>query len=546
MRSLISLLLGIICLTFCVSLIPVQVQAQLSSDDIAALQRQARTEGWNFEIRESEATSYSLDELCGLSEPPDWREKAPQIEITAKRDLPSQFDWRDEVGGLPPVRNQGGCGACWAFASVGVVECGIRITEGIDVNLAEQWLLSCNTQGYDCGGGWWVLSYFHNRIDACGEIGGVLESDNPYAASSTLPCNCPYDRHYTIDSWAYIAAGGGTPTVDQIKTAIVEYGPVATAITVNNAFQSYGGGVFDDCTTASVNHGVVIVGWDDSQLGGVWIIRNSWGGGWGEGGYMRIQYGCSRVGYAAALMTYRPLYVEATPTFGQAPLSVEFAGAAPGTEVDSFTWNFGDGATGSGETVSHQYDTPGYHDVSLNVFGSNSFGMTQPGCVSVYADTMSIDETIAERSSVCRVDISATNYLPLGKIVLPVSWAGDLDITYDSFTVAGTRTEYFDDIRMLNYDIFNERAAFQLQPNSAGDGTYLSSGSGPILSLYFTVGGYPISGENPISIAPYSSYVPLFMSYAGEYDPVVVSGSIATGCCQGSRGSIVLDNKSNS
>jgi hypothetical protein len=81
---------------------------------------------------------------------------------------------------------------------------------------------------------------------------------------------------------------------------------VAVGVHVNSAFSGYGGGVFNACYDGTVNHAVALVGWDDSQgSDGVWILRNSWGSWWGEDGYMRIEYECSRVGYAAALVFYR-------------------------------------------------------------------------------------------------------------------------------------------------------------------------------------------------------------------------------------------------
>ncbi|HEM60858.1 MAG TPA: hypothetical protein ENO24_01065, partial [Chloroflexi bacterium] len=76
---------------------------------------------------------------------------------------------------------------------------------------------------------------------------------------------------------------------------------------VNAAFQSYDGGVFEGPGCNLVNHAVVLVGWDDEQgQSGVWFLRNSWGGEWGEGGYMRIPYGLSKVGFGANYVVYVP------------------------------------------------------------------------------------------------------------------------------------------------------------------------------------------------------------------------------------------------
>ncbi|RKX23832.1 MAG: hypothetical protein DRP45_09580 [Candidatus Zixiibacteriota bacterium] len=134
-----------------------------------------------------------------------------------------------------------------------------------------------------------------------------MEADFPYVASDAS-CNCPYEHPYTIESWAFVGGGSGIPSVEAIKQAIVDYGPVSVAVYANTAMQAYGGGVFNGCQIATCNHAVTLVGWDDSQgPGGVWFMRNSWGTGWGEnGGYMRMPYGCSNIGYAACYVNYVP------------------------------------------------------------------------------------------------------------------------------------------------------------------------------------------------------------------------------------------------
>lgn len=82
-----------------------------------------------------------------------------------------------------------------------------------------------------------------------------------------------------------------------------QYDPVTTGIAVDSYFQSYTGGVFNYNYTGEVNHGINLVGWDDNK--GAWILKNSWGTGWGENGYMYIKYGVSRVGKAAAYVVYK-------------------------------------------------------------------------------------------------------------------------------------------------------------------------------------------------------------------------------------------------
>ena len=270
--------------------------------DIQALRQRIDAEGWTYTVGENPATRYTLDQLCGLRVPDNWQEGARFMKTTPRLSLPSYFDWRD-TGGCTSIKNQGSCGSCWAFATVAPLECNILIHDGIEVDLSEQWLVSCNSDGWGCGGGWWAHDYHEWKTDPCGDFGAVLEEYFPYTATDA-PCACPYPHDYFIDGWAYIDTGD-IPAVDDIKQAIIDYGPVSVALCVNSAFQAYTGGIFSGPTCTEINHGVALVGWDDSQgTEGVWFLKNSWGPGWGEDGYMRIEYGVCEIGYGASLVEY--------------------------------------------------------------------------------------------------------------------------------------------------------------------------------------------------------------------------------------------------
>jgi hypothetical protein len=279
-------------------------RAQLTGDDIERMREEGAELGWTFQVSENDATHYPLQQLCGTVVPSRWDPGASFFGPDTIKDLPSQFDWRD-YGGLTPVRNQGGCGACWAFAALGAVEGTIAARTGWQLDLSEQWLISC-TQAGDCAGGWidFALGYLFcttGAIDPCGASGAVREEFSPYAAYSA-PCLCPYP-HSDCIAGAYYAGA----TVAQIKQAILDYGPAATTVAADEAFQAYGGGVFNACAASRINHAVVIFGWDDTQgAAGVWLVKNSWGPTWGEGGLMRIEYGCAMVGTFSYCVGYTP------------------------------------------------------------------------------------------------------------------------------------------------------------------------------------------------------------------------------------------------
>ena len=273
-------------------------------DTLRHLREQAAQEGWTFNVGANPATEIPLVNLTGVVVPENWRADAPFDDITVpvSSGLPSAWDWRTQQGSetVPAIRNQGQCGSCWAFAVMGSLESGVGIRDGSAPDLSEQWLVSCCGLG-GCNGEWpgnaanYLLA--NGPLDQCGLRGAGWEADFPYQAAD-VPCTCPEDRPYTIESWAFIGPQWGTPSEAQLKQAILDYGPITVCVYADSAFQYYTGDVFNACTSGSVNHAVVLVGWDDAQgSDGVWILRNSWGSWWGEGGYMRIEYGCSSIGY---------------------------------------------------------------------------------------------------------------------------------------------------------------------------------------------------------------------------------------------------------
>lgn len=198
---------------------------------------------------------------------------------------PASLDWRSNGGDfVTPVRNQGGCGSCWAFAATAALESSVlraQNTPGIDLNLSEQVLISCGVSGgHDaggCGGGTIYPSYASDYIR---DTGLPLETCYPYTAtdgSCGSACGTYQSATYQIASWAYVATS--SPTVSAIRDALVSYGPLATTMDVYEDFYSYTTGVYSYATGAyEGGHAVLIVGYSDA--GQYFIVKNSWGAGW--------------------------------------------------------------------------------------------------------------------------------------------------------------------------------------------------------------------------------------------------------------------------
>lgn len=281
----------------------VAADAQLTDGDIESLRARGLAEGWTFTVGHNGATDRPLADLCG-SDPTLIEATAPTPPVMPTRDLPSRtwWDWR-HWNCVTAVRNQASCGSCWAFGAIGAFEGLIYINDRFGPDLSEQWLVSCTDAG-TCDGGQHssALQYMEagGPTDPCGDNGAVWESEFPYVGWDA-PCGCPYGHPYHLFNSGYVSGSVWTqPTVAQIKQALLDYGPIVCLVYVDDAFQAYTDGVFNACADETTNHCVLLVGWDDGD--GAWYMKNSWGENWGEDGYMRIAYDCSRIGYYAMFL----------------------------------------------------------------------------------------------------------------------------------------------------------------------------------------------------------------------------------------------------
>lgn len=199
---------------------------------------------------------------------------------------PTAKDWRN-VGGqnyVTDVKNQGPCGSCVSFGTCATIESNIRIkakSPTLAIDLSEAFLQFCG--GGSCGG--WGLT---SGLAYAKSDGVTDEACFPYKPQN-LPCG---DR---CSDWAsrltQIVDYSGHATMEARKTAIAEIGPVTAGMAVYSDFYSYSSGVYVKTAGSSLEgyHCVCVVGYDDNQQ--CWIVKNSWGPGWGDGGFVRIRYG---------------------------------------------------------------------------------------------------------------------------------------------------------------------------------------------------------------------------------------------------------------
>ena len=148
-RVIIGLTLGVMVIGQSVTAAQDLNSSQISSEDISALRKQGAEKGWTFTVSANPATEYDLSELTGLVIPENWREDAPfdNPPPMAGGAMADSFDWRD-VNGInycTPIRNQSGCGSCWAFSATEQLESDYFLTYGVLKELSPQQVTSCTT-----------------------------------------------------------------------------------------------------------------------------------------------------------------------------------------------------------------------------------------------------------------------------------------------------------------------------------------------------------------------------------------------------------------
>ncbi|MFH2049530.1 MAG: C1 family peptidase [bacterium] len=222
--------------------------------------------------------------------------------------LPVRWDLRTE-GVVTSVKNQGACGSCYAFMSTAAMESRVALDGGGTFDFSENNAKECNYLDPSCGGG-----NFEMVANVFSQTGTVLETCDPYVASDvSCETSCSYNK--ALLGWNIISANS-IPDPSVIQNYLYTEGPFYTSIFAGDGsasawqseFGSYNGSyVLRYTGTNTPNHAALIVGWDDTipHAGGngAWIVKNSWGTGWGgtcdygtEGGFYYIAYGSAGFG----------------------------------------------------------------------------------------------------------------------------------------------------------------------------------------------------------------------------------------------------------
>jgi len=206
---------------------------------------------------------------------------------------PSSWDWRlvSDKNWTTPIKDQGACGSCVAFATVAMIESSLEIflrnpNLNPDLSEADLFFRGC---GNCCSRGW----NFAPALNYARNSGIPDEGCWPYNSDQANSCADRDQRIKKIDSWRTLSGSA------QAKEWISRKGPIMSGMNVFEDFFYYTGGIYKSVYGSYVgDHAICIVGYDDA--GGYWICKNSWGPGWGENGWFKIGYGECGIGSSFA------------------------------------------------------------------------------------------------------------------------------------------------------------------------------------------------------------------------------------------------------
>ncbi|CAG0921908.1 unnamed protein product [Notodromas monacha] len=224
----------------------------------------------------------------------------PILRLGATDNFPDKLDWRD-VGVVTAVKDQGACGACWAFSVVECIESMDAIKGRSLKKLSVQQVIDCARNGnMGCQGG-----------NTCTAVQWMVNSDVPIRLESNYPLTlvdgtCPsakpsdgvqVESNYTCNSFVN--------QENQIIAMLNTLGPLSIAVD-GTSWQDYLGGVIQFNCETNLNHAAQIVGYDRTTKPGYYIVRNSWGRAFGIDGYLHIKIGSNLCGTYGLRFTVGP------------------------------------------------------------------------------------------------------------------------------------------------------------------------------------------------------------------------------------------------
>jgi len=224
--------------------------------------------------------------------------------LQVEKSLPKEFDWRKGPGGhnwLEPVMDQSDCGSCYMVSTMRMLTARHKIATNNPS--AEPWSISfplhCSEYNQGCKGGYGFLASKWSE-----DVGLLPASCLPYNTSGSCESRCApktLKKRYRAANHHMVGGWYGNGSSVNIMLELKKSGPLVVSFEPTEDFMMYSGGVFSQVEMSvpaplskyhsewqKLDHAVLLVGWGEELGQKYWIVQNSWGADWGEGGYFRI------------------------------------------------------------------------------------------------------------------------------------------------------------------------------------------------------------------------------------------------------------------
>jgi hypothetical protein len=206
--------------------------------------------------------------------------------------IPAAQDWTGKA--TTPVKKQK-CGSCWANSAVEQIESDFMLQKGKKFILSPQEAVDCKGDGSfrnGCNGGWPDGAYKQFQ-----QLGGIqLEADYPDEGKDPktkkpIDTKCLYNQNkavVTVKDWQSV----GQNDENKMKQYVGMTGPLSVCVFAS--FKGYKSGVLTGCPAKNDNHCMQVVGYGTDKGKQYWKVRNSWGPGFGEQGFVRLEFGTNQ------------------------------------------------------------------------------------------------------------------------------------------------------------------------------------------------------------------------------------------------------------
>ena len=299
-------------------LLPNEIHKGLDKNGLSTVTGQTNDNNNNNNNEEHTQNHLLFADLLNTNDQSDQHQNLRHVAITKEqeeqqqrnlllKDLPESVDWRTHYPPVvTPIKDQGHCGSCWAFAATAVLEshAALSSNHGELVSLSPQELVSCAPNPNHCGGdGGCSGSTGELAYDYVSKHGMVSEWEYGYTSYHGITGTCglqeiqqqQQQRGMLVGARVGLVGYSSLPTnsYEALIHAVATMGPVVVSVAASG-WGLYKGGVFDDFDSVEnydINHAVVLEGYgtDAETNQDYWLVRNSWGVKWGESGYIRLK-----------------------------------------------------------------------------------------------------------------------------------------------------------------------------------------------------------------------------------------------------------------